>query len=426
MNLTEKLAQKLQNLLSKKQIVDYVLYNDEYYKVRFDNKIDKNHHLNNPIEIEENSRGLYTIVWNEHEYSEGEVDHTYLNKIDEWIETAYENRLTLENNEKIFIPSKNLYPLVICNDRQLSNSIYEPEYLFKIIKLIEETAKILNIRIDYNLEVVDGTRYLYSSRGITEEFIYTKFDLKIVIPQIINWSYTISYQPSLKEISELLSFIGNYYDLYKKSKEVKTLNLQDRYVVFGPQATEEILTTFFLSNFSSERIVLDKSIYKVQDFLEKKKLFGRASIAYDPQLKQQPGSYRFTSYGTVAEKQYIIKFGKLNVPFGDNKNYLKYGLNTPTVEFIHFNNLTFEGIKNQSIINFSNPNFVYCFCLSGMKNKNGRIFRLIINNALYTNSRNTNKIQILDLEIDLAKKFENSEIEFYTTHTKQRGMIIKV
>lgn len=426
MNLTEKLAQKLQNLLSKKQIVDYVLYNNEYYKVEFNNKIDKNHHLNKPIEIEENSKGLYTIVWNDMEYSEGEVDNTYLNKIDEWIETAYENRLSLCDNEKIFIPSKSLYPLVICNDRQLSNSIYEPEYLFKIIKLIEETAKILNIRLDYNLEVIDGTKYLYSSRGITEEFIYTKFDLKITIPKVVNWSYTVSYQPSLKEISDILSFVGNYYEFFEKSKEVKTANLQNSSIVFSPQATEEILTEFFLSNFSSTNIVLDKSIYKIQNFIEKRKLFGRASIAYDPMLKQQPGSYRFTSYGTVAEKQYIVRLGKLNVPFGDNKNYLKFSLDTPTVEFVHFNNLTFEGIKTQPLFNFNNSNFVYCFSLSGMKNKNGRTFRLVINNAIYTNSRNKNRVPIVHLEIDLAKKFENSEIEFYTTPTKQKGMIIKI
>ena len=346
MILAEKISQKLSNLQSKNEIADYFLYFDESRGLKFrveNGAIGKHTH---PTHYSEYSEGNFVIVWNNNSISKGEISNTSISNFDEFISNAQKTANKVKGIP--FIPERGIYPMVRAYSKTLADMVDVPEYILKLADILQELDKMVGSKEGYaEIDFADGTRYAYSSRKLDEYYPYTLFTLTKVFKNNFRWYLNTSDIFSINKFEELFSFLGNTYNILNTSTH-KSLKSGKYDLIIPPHLFKKIFEEQVLKQLEGKLISQNRSIFTKLNFDQKLKCIGSLSLSYDPLLNLKPGSYKFTDFGLKAQKQYFIKFGKLDTPILENLSYSELGYKVPTMQIKDFGNLKFEGLKKKT------------------------------------------------------------------------------
>lgn len=423
MILAEKFAQKLNNLQSKNEISDYFLFFDESRSLKLrceDGAIGKYTH---PTHYSEISAGNFIIVWNDNTVSSGEISNTDIDNFNEFITNAKKTSKLYKH--QYFIPERGIYPMVRAYSKPLADMIDVPEYILKIADILDELDKMVGNKEGYaDIELMDGTKYVYSSRNLDEYYPYTKFKLNKVFFNNFRWFLETSDIFSINKFQELFSFLGDIYNLLNL-KDQKILENSHYDVIIPPHLFKYIFEEQVLKNIEGKVILQNRSIFTIEDFHKKLKCLGTLSLSYDPLLNLKPGSYRFTDFGLKSQRQYFIKFGKLDTPILDNKNFSELGYKSPTIQIQDFANFKFEGLKkkffNEAISLGSETIYMPDYLRINKKTRTN--FSIFGGKSIYFDARGKGKPTTkIIFEIDIFELIKNNQVELVEFVDGQLGI----
>lgn len=419
MALIDKVSQKFSHLKSKKTILDFFIIFKEVQTVNINiNNLQVSSELF-PVLYNEYSIGKYTIVWPNQYYSKGYLTFGDIEEIENFIKHAQSNS---KKYQSIFIPHKIIYPIVRTNSKSTADCIDNPEYLLKIADLVYELGKSINFEaILSNIKVARGINYAFNSDNSDLNYLYSKFIFENIIPGYFIWPYTSVEAPSISKVNDILSFIADLFNLIKKEKKKKLDIKSNVDIILIPSLFEKIFNQFLISHLVSDRIKNKKSIFKIEEFHQKKRVLGLLSIGYDPLVNMKLGTYSFTDYGLVANKFYFIKLGKLESPILDEVDYTTLGYNQPTIEIKDFENIKIEGLYKSKFYDFKNfynrptilvPSIKLIKTVKNEKNDSMEIIIIGENCLLLEHSyQKTLSIGQIVFKINLIQKLANREIE---------------
>lgn len=405
----EKLSQKLHNLRSKKEIKDFFIYFDEFrnFEINCTKGAISSHHA--PSHLSENNEGTYVIVWNDDSISKGKMNSDSINSFDDFITNIKTTKIPY--SEPVYIPERGIYPMVITYSKALADMIEVPEYLYKISDITVELDKMVqNNKGTSQIIVREGTRHAYSSKDLDEYYPYTQFSLKKTLGDI-SWELSTSDIFPLVRFQEILSFFGDIYNLTTeaKVKKVKT-NIP---VVLCPNIFNRLFQDQVINNLKAETILRGHSKFSLTDIENKLKCLGTLSLSYDPLLNHKLGTYRFTSYGVKPQRQYFIKFGKLNSVISDNFNYSLVNHSIPSIEVQSISNLKFEGIKKKSFeeVKRETESFVFAFNQKNYRKISNTRSDILTKNSLVFNNNKVSLLDPFDMSVDLLDLISQGKLE---------------
>lgn len=425
MILAEKISQKLSHLQSKNEIADYFLYFEESRGLRFrveHGAIGKHTH---PTHYNEYSEGNFVIVWNNNSISKGEISSTSISNFDEFISNAQKTANKVKGIP--FIPERGIYPMVRAYSKTLADMVDVPEYILKLADILQELDKMLGIKEGYaEIDFSDGTRYAYSSRKLDEYYPYTLFNLTKVFKNNFRWYLNTADIFSINKFEELFSFLGNTYNLLNTSTH-KSLKSGKYDLIIPPHLFKNIFEEQVLKQLEGKLISQNRSIFTKLNFDQKLKCIGSLSLSYDPLLNLKPGSYKFTDFGLRPQKQYFIKFGKLDMPILENLSYSELGYKVPTMQIKDFGNLKFEGLKKKTFADSvkSDEETLYMPDLLRITKKSPINFSIYGGKAIVFdskgNGKNTGK---LHFHINLYELIKSNSVELVEFVDGQLGLKI--
>lgn len=411
MILAEKFSQKLNNLKSKNEIKDFFVFFDEFRSLSLhqaDGAISK---LTDPTHYSEFSIGTYLIVWNNEKVSKGIVTNTSISGFDEFINNA--RKTAGEVKGEIFIPERGIYPMVRVYSKSLADMIDVPEYILKLADILDELDRMVkNTKGEADLEIREGTRYAYSSRNLDEYYPYTDIKLQKVFTDKFAWSIQSADIFSISKFQELFSFLGDTYNLLVTSKP-KELKKGEYEIVLPPNLFQNLFNEQIIGNINGDKVLQGKSVFKKDEFLTKAKVLGTLSMSYDPLLNLKRGTYRFTSFGFKPQRQYFIKFGKLDTPLLNNLNFSLFDAKSPTMEITDFGNIKLEGLRKKTFeeIKRTSPSFIYIPGYLSMTQKDLSQHKVLCREGISFEGDKTFKIGKATLEIDLIKLIQEGKLE---------------
>lgn len=346
MILAEKFSQKLNNLKSKNEIQDFFIYFDEYkslYLKTINGKIGKSH---SPTQYGELSEGEYLIVWPNNKMSTGHITTSSVGSFDEFISNAKRSART--SSHEVYIPERGIYPMVRTYSKALADMIDVPEYILKLTDILDEIDRMVAFSDgEGEVTIRDGVRYAYSSRNLDEYFSYTTFSLRKVFRNHFTWQLEASDIPSIMSFQELFSFLGDIYNYQTKSKH-KDIKAGQYDIVLPPHIFWKIFEDQIINSINGDLVLRGKSLFPIEAFKNKLKALGSLSVSYDPLLVQKKGSYKFTKFGLKPQKQYFIRYGKLDTPILNAVNYSELGYKSPTIDIEDRSNIKIEGLKKKT------------------------------------------------------------------------------
>lgn len=412
MILAEKLSQKLHNLRSKGELKDFFIFFDEYRNYGINFKDGSISSIDSPNHFCENSEGNFTIVWDDEHISKGKVNSESINNFDEFLNFAKASKI--DYTAPVFIPERGIYPMVITYSKPLADMIDIPEYLLKIADVTGELDKMVGSEFGASsLSVKEGIRYAYSSRDLDEYYPYTQFNFSKSIGDKISWKIQTSDIYPMLKFQEVFSFIGDTYNFINSSDETSVNSDQQYSVILTPSTFRRLFQEQIIDNLKAENVLKHNSCFKVEDFANKGKVLGSLSLSYDPLLNHKVGTYKFTRFGLKPQKEYFVKFGKLQNMLSNHLNYSLAGHKIPTIEVVDISNIKFEGIKRVSFteIRRSRENYIFSFNeVSHQKNSySGTV--LYFKNALYFEGGKTFKIEHFDMKVDLVSLIGKGQVE---------------
>lgn len=411
MILAEKFSQKLNNLRSKNEIKDFFIYFDEYrslYLKTIDGAIGKSH---TPTHYNELSEGTYTIVWNDGNISTGSITTSSVGTFDDFINNA--KKSARKAPKDIFIPERGIYPMVRTYSKALADMIDVPEYILKLADILDEIDRMVGFKNgEGEIEIRDGIKYAFSSRNVDEYYPYTTFDLKKLFKNHFSWKMSTSDIPSIMAFQELFSFLGDIYNNQSKSK-VKEIKKGNYNIVIPPHIFQEIFQSQIIDSIDGDNLEKGKSIFSLQDFKTKAKVLGTLSLSYDPLLNQKKGSYKFTKYGLKPQRQYFIKYGKLETPVLNHLNYATLGYKTPTIDIEDFASLKLEGFKKKTFndLKKSQIPFIYIPDALSLTKKNKTNIHIYGIHSIFFNEDEVNVTPKLSLQINLIDAIKEGRLE---------------
>lgn len=421
MILAEKLAQKLSNLKSKSKIKDYFIYFDESRSLEFvtlQGGISKRSH---PTHYSELSKGNYLIVWNEGAYSMGEITTSSVNLFEEFIDEIEKSALPLTS--KPFIAAKGIYPMIRAYSKALADMIDVPEYLLKLTDILDEMFQMIKC-YDGKAELVarDGYRYAFSSEAMDENYPYTEFELDIYFSKHLTWRLELAELFSISQFQEFFSFLG---DSYNHLNSKNTFKLKSNSVlILNPMDFKKLFEEQILRNINGENVINGTSIFSKEHFFSRAKVLGSLSLSYDPLINSKRGTYRFSNSGVKAEKEYFIKFGKLDQAITDYLNYSIFDVKKPSVSINHFGNLKFEGIKKSTFYSFikqNNP--VFITKSKSIISKSHTTYKLITDSLLeYKEGKVSKSEELVSIEINLFELIGAGKAELVEFPDGQFGL----
>jgi predicted Zn-dependent protease len=424
MTHAEKLAQKLSNLKSKSKIKDYFIFFDESRSleiVTLEGGISKKSH---PTHYSELSSGTYFIVWDSRSYSYGEITTSFVNMFDDLIDEIKKNALPLYDSP--YIPSKGIYPMIRAYSKALADMIDVPEYLLKLTDILDEMFNMVKC-VEGKAEIVarDGNRYAYSSMSMDENYAYTTFDMTIDFGNHLHWKTELAEVFSISQFQEFFSFLADTYNnliLSKaESKKVKSAS-----IILTPMDFQRIFKEQIIDNINGEEILDGTSIFSKEHFFSKAKVLGTFSMSYDPLINSKRGTYRFSKSGVKPEREYFIKFGKLESPITNNVNYSLFSQTKPSISIEHFGNLKFEGIKKQNIQSLLKQNqTIFITKLKKIIQKTHTTHKIIADNALSYNDGKSLRINTnFSIDINLYDKIGQGKAELVEFPDGQLGLMV--
>jgi predicted Zn-dependent protease len=411
MILAEKLAQKLNNLKSKNEIQDFFVSFDEKRSLALHSEQGGISKLETPTHYSEYSSGIYLIIWDEKTYSEGSVTNTSILCFDDFIKNA--RKVAREFESEIYIPERGIYPMVRTYSKALADMIDVPEYILKLADILDELDKMVKCKNGYSeITLEEGTKYIYSSKSLEEYYPYTDFKVTKTFKDKFSWTLQIADVFSIYKFQELLSFIGDIYNILTENN-YKKLEKKEYDVVLPPNLFQSLFNTQVIENINGDSVLNNRSIFKKADFQSRAKVLGTLSLSYDPLQTLKRGSYRFTSYGVKPAKQYFIKFGKLDTPILNNLNYSALGYKMPTIELVDFDNLKFEGVKKKTFADFkkNNSQFLYIPDVTHIVQKNLSKHKILSKNSVLFEDGKAFSSGKLTFEIDLIDIIKNGKLE---------------
>ncbi len=422
MILAEKLSQKLNNLKSKNEINDYFIFFDEYRSLELTMKDKKLSSHDLPTNYTENSDGKYLIVWDDEYLSSGVVNTSSVNDFEEFISVAEKSKVRYD--APVFIPERGIYPMIITYSKPLADMIDIPEYLLKLTDLTEELdTMVASDKGTSIITVRDGIRYAYSSRFLDEYYTYTKFSLEKKFDDLFTWYIEGSDIFSIAKFQEVFSFFGDIYNGLKSSKAATLKKSETVDLILSPLVFRRLFTQQVLDNISGEHMIKNQSVFKPENFKDKLKCFNTFSLSYDPLLGHKLGTYRFTSYGLKPQRQYFIKFGKLDTPITNSINFSKVGQSAPSMEIGSFGNLKFEGIKKRTyneIVKSMEP-VVFGVNDSCLAPKNKTNTSVHFRHALKISKNKYQKLENLTFSVNLIDYIRKGDVELVEFPDGQLG-----
>jgi predicted Zn-dependent protease len=423
MNLAEKFSQKLNNLKSKKDIADFFIYFDEARSLSIKTQEGAVGEKNHPTSYKELTDGTFLIIWPDKRISTGTISTSSSGSFDEFINNA--KKSARQVNAEVFIPERGIYPMVRTYSKVVADMIDLPEYLLKLTDILDEMDKMIQADGKAEILILDGSRFGYSSRNLDEYFPYTKFVLKKIFEGYFTWIYTSPDILSIYSFQELFSFLGDIYNI-QKTKPVK-LKSGKFNLVIQPKTFNQLFDEQILDNINGKNVIEGLSIFNSDDFKTRKKAYGSMSISYDPLLNQKLGSYKFTRSGLKPQKQYFIKFGKLETPILDNLNFSELGYKCPSMSIDDFSNIKIEGLRKKTFDDLRKESESYIFapdfakCIKKNKHKH-KLFSTIAVNYENGKGQSTGKFAV---EIDLSEIISNGDAELIEFIDGQIGLLIK-
>ncbi len=422
MILAEKFSQKLNNLKSKNEIKDFFIFFDEFRSLKLKvshGAIGKNTH---PTHYNEMSEGEYIIVWDTERVSTGKITTSSVGTFDEFINSA--RKTARKISSQVFIPERGIYPMVRTYSKALADMIDVPEYIFKLADILDEIDKMVGFKSgEGDLEIREGTRYAFSSRNVDEYFPYTTFHLRKVFKNHFAWEYNASEIPSIINFQELFSFLGDIYNFQAKSAP-KILDKKEYNIILTPKVFSKLFSEQILVNLNGDSLIQNKSSFSLVDFISRKKLLGSFSLSYDPLLNQKKGSYKFTNFGLKPQKQYFIKFGKLETPILNNINFSQLGFKTPTINIIDISNCKFEGLKKRTFndIRRSEVEAIYLPDTLIIKKKNKTMHNIVAPSSILFSGSKAYSTKKVSVDIDLIELISKSKVELIEFIDGQLGI----
>ena len=418
MVLVRRVSQKFSHLKSRNAIVDFFVSFDESRSLEIKRE---GHDLNlngleTPIRYREKSIGNCTVIWPENKFSKGMITVTDTEEFENYIKNAKKNR---NNYSQIYTPAKTMFPIVRANSKVVSDNVDNPEYVLKITKLFKELDQSLKLpKISDRIKLIDSVKSAYFSNGLDLSYLFTKVQIEKNFWPYFVWKYESVEIPSLIKIQEVLSFFADIYNILKKEDNAtsRDFNSNPIDVVIPPHLFKKIFNELVLVNLDGENVLNGTSIFSREDFYQKAKKFGIISISYDPLMSLKLGTYSFTDFGLAPDKQYFVKFGRLQQPILNDVNFAQLGYTSPTVQVKDIENVKIDGIPKtlfNSIRNLQHgdilfvPDFDHVHYLSKEK------ILIFSRNAAYLsqNIKKTSSVKNVLFEINLTEKLSKREIE---------------
>jgi predicted Zn-dependent protease len=422
MILAEKLSQKLHNLRSKQEIKDFFIFFDEYrnFGINFSNGNISS--IDSPNHLCENSEGNFLIVWNDEHISKGKINSEAINNFEDFLN--YTKATKVPHPQEVFIPERGIYPMVITYSKPLADMIDIPEYLLKIADVTGELDKMVKSKIGSSkITVKEGVRYAYSSRDLDEYYPYTQFSLTKQIADKIKWKIQTSDIFPMLKFQELFSFMGDTYNFIKSSDEYTAKKNENLTVILPPNIFQQLFNEQVIENLNAEKVLKNNSPFSQNDFNTKAKHFGTLSISYDPLINHRVGTYKFTSYGLKPQRNYFIKFGKLNSYISNSINYKQVEQALPSIEINNISNIKFEGIKKTSFNEIRRGKEPFIFAFNNISDRKVSYFTslLYFKNALFMDGSNVARIDHFDIKVNLQELISSGRLELVEFTDGQLG-----
>lgn len=412
MALIDKIPQKFLHLKSKRLIENFFLSFEEQREINLTQKLSRLGTNLDPLKYIEKTKGSYLIKWNNNQYSKGNITVSDTEEMSNFVDNAKKN----ENiHREIYFPTRSVYPIVRAYSKKTADYIDNPDFLFNLSELFNELDYTVKSEpTEAIIKVIDGTKYAFCGDNYDFNYVYTKFYLKKNFGNIFSWEYKAVEAPSKPQIEEMLSFFGNIVNLIKTRNVKKTKGNALFDLFIPPYFFERIFTKTVLDQIKGDNVYRNLSTYSKEDFRNKKRILGFVSISYDPLINLKLGTYSFTNFGLIAQRQYFVKAGRLETPILNELNYKDLGFDIPTVEITNFENIKIEGLKKSIFKNIRNidQEFIYITDIKAVKFITPTKILLIPDTCLLmTDYNKICKLENFTFEFDLIESIANRNLE---------------
>lgn len=401
MILAEKLAQKLHNLKSKGELRDFFIFFDENRTLELNTRNSFISPKEDPNHYSENTYGNYMIIWNSDEISHGSINSESINDFEDFF--AMVKTTKIPQRSDIFIPKRGIYPMVMTYSKQLADMIDIPEYLLRISDLTNELDQMLKVHGESNIIVQEGTRYAYSSEDLDECYPYTRFNIHKAIEDDLLWNTNHSEIPSMVKLQELFSFLGDTHNMLDHSTKSSIKKGDINSILLCPSIFKKLFTHQIIENLKISNILTGGSCFTTEDIAANTKFLGTVSISYDPLINHKPGTYKFTTFGMKPQKQYLVKFGKINQPISNSLNCFIATKGIPSIEVSDISNVKFEGIKKKTFdeLKKSGESFLFCLKDANYQRTSSTTSHIYLSDSLIVNRSKVQRIENFSTTIDL-------------------------
>lgn len=422
MIIAEKFYQKLNYLRSKNEIKDFFIYFDEYRNLEIN--LNKGSFRENKTNngYTENSRGSYLIIWDDEYLTSGAIKSYYVEEFEEFI--SFAKKFKSKYSSEIFVPGKTIYPMVIAYSKSLADMIDIPEYLLKLSDLTDELDQMIKVdNSTSKIKASEGTKYAYSSKAVDEYFSYTQFEFHKNIDNTVLWRLKSSETLPIAKMEQLISFLGDLYQGIHSINPNQTKSLIAKDLILTPSLFSKLFIDQVLFNINGDNIINGKSCFTGQDFLDKKKVLGSFSMSYDPLISNKVGTYRFTSFGLKPQREYFIKYGKLESPLMNEFDFALLGFKKPSVEIQDLSNIKFEGIKKKTFDEVRKQSEKFVLCISDSAYQKNDFTRSVIycKDAIGVAQGSFVKKAPIAFELDLINEIRNGNVELIEFTDGQLG-----
>jgi hypothetical protein len=350
MILAEKIYQKFINIKSKKLIKDFYIYFEEKKSFEINVKEGYISHKDSPCKVHETFKSKYYIVWPDDMVSSGNLSSFALSNFEDFYQHAMLTKIHTAHLP--YIPSRSIYPLAMTYSKPLADLIDIPEYFMKVSDVITELQNnIKNLDIKTKIKITEGTRYIYSSKHIDENYIYSDFRLINKCDNNKIWDLNTTEIMPLSQVDEILTSIGDISAAISEKKEYKSKSKQEEHnILLTPIAFKKLVNHKIIQHLNSRNIIANRSRFKLSNFLNQDKIFKKFTLSYDPTMRYKPGTCKFNVFGVKPAKAYLIKDGKLLSPFfTDPYSYTIFNKKEPAPHYYSFSNLSFETLPTTSL-----------------------------------------------------------------------------
>ncbi len=270
--------------------------------------------------------GTLHLRWGDDRISEVTINAETLDDLDsaiiEWKKTSYKDDDAPEVTEPLPMPKD-----LKIKDKKIVDMIKkDSSYFFEILHLYKNELGKKDYTKTIQGQVGAGHEYstLMNSKGLNVEYESTNMHTYAYVNSIAGDSYAKRKSPGKRDLKRIIQEIDNYMIHTKNIVPIKSGNTQ---IILMPGVLGQFFGQYILSNLKGSLITSNQSIYSIEDFKDKKRVFNeRISLIIDGLKDYEIPTIPCTGEGVPSTKQYVIANGKLITPFLNRKYAKKTGM----------------------------------------------------------------------------------------------------